>query len=194
MQGEYQKQLAELDASLASALPRDGVPFRTHDLVYKSSGTPVRYLFELPIPVDVPDAHVQYRFATDQFDIAFGVFFQGLDGKVSKQRQTHISGSQSLTGINRHTSQMETVLPSQRVDSHYEPVAGDVHIHRPGTVILVCTCGLGWGVLIRFTNATPPPPQLWDNSYSWLANKALSYSVHLRYPTGLSFEQERMQK
>lgn len=32
---------------------------------------------------------------------------------------------------------METVLPSQRVDSHYEPVAGDVHVHRPGTVILV---------------------------------------------------------
>lgn len=82
LQGEYQKQLAELDASLASALPRDGVPFRTHDLVYKSSGTPVRFLFELPIPVDVPGAHVQYRFATDQYDVAFGVFFQGLDGKV----------------------------------------------------------------------------------------------------------------
>lgn len=47
LQGQYRKQLAELDASLAAALPRDGVPFRTHDLVYKSSGTPVRFLFEV---------------------------------------------------------------------------------------------------------------------------------------------------
>ena len=52
--------------------------------------------------MDVPGAHVSYRFATDEMDISFGVFFQGLDGK------------------------METVLPSQRVDSHYEPVSGDV--------------------------------------------------------------------
>ncbi len=33
--------------------------------------------------------------------------------------------------------QLETVLPSQRVDSHYEAISGDVHVHRPGTVILV---------------------------------------------------------
>jgi len=36
--------------------------------------------------VDVPGAHVVYRFATDEYDIAFGVFFQGLDGKVRPWR------------------------------------------------------------------------------------------------------------
>lgn len=39
---------------------------------------------------------------------------------------------------------METVLPSQRVDSHYEPIAGDVHVHRPGTVILVRSSSSLW--------------------------------------------------
>lgn len=40
----------------------------------------------------------------------------------------------------------------------------------------------------------PRKTQLWDNTYSWLATKQLSYSVQLRYPTGQSFEQERMQR
>lgn len=54
-----------------------------------------------------------HRFATDEYDISFGVFFQGQDGKV------------------------ETVLATSRVDSHYEPISGDITVHRPGTVILV---------------------------------------------------------
>lgn len=48
-----------------------------------TTGTPVRFLFELPIPVDMCGSHVSYRFATDEYDISFGVFFQGVDGKVS---------------------------------------------------------------------------------------------------------------
>lgn len=46
-------------------------------------------------------------------------------------------GTDTHHNFTKNTAQMETVLPSQRVDSHYEPVAGDVHVHRPGTVILV---------------------------------------------------------
>jgi hypothetical protein len=48
------------------------------------------------------------------------VFFQGVDGKV------------------------ETVLATNRVESQYEPISGDITVHRPGTVILVRTrraCG-----------------------------------------------------
>lgn len=35
--------------------------------------------------MDVCGSHVAYRFATDEYDISFGVFFQGLDGKVSER-------------------------------------------------------------------------------------------------------------
>jgi hypothetical protein len=116
-ESEYKKHLAELDTALSAAIPQAGVPFHTHDLAYKSSSTPVRYLFELPVPVDTAGAHVSYRFATDEYDISFGVFFQGLDG---------------------HT---ETVLPSARVDSHYEPCSGDVTVHRCVRVcVCVCVC------------------------------------------------------
>ena len=113
----------------------------SHDLSYKSSGTPVRYLFELPVPVDTAGAHVAYRFASDGFDISFSVFFQ-----VRTCSTTHppfppfthppTAPTQGVDG------RMETVLPASRVDSHVEPISGDITVHRPGTVIL-----------------------LWDNSY-----------------------------
>ncbi|TFJ80634.1 hypothetical protein NSK_008060 [Nannochloropsis salina CCMP1776] len=143
---EYRKHLAELDAALTAAVPQAGLPCHTHDLAWKSSGTPVRYYFKLPVPVDTAGSHVAYRFASDEFDIGFAVFFQGAE----------------------EGAKLETVLPSSRVDSHVEPVSGDITVHRPGTVVL-----------------------LWDNSYSWFATKALSYSVHLRYPTGPAAEMER---
>jgi len=117
---EYRKHLAELDAALTAAVPQAGLPCHTHDLAWKSSGTPVRYFFKLPVPVDTAGSHVAYRFASDEFDIGFAVFFQGAE----------------------EGAKLETVLPSSRVDSHVEPVSGDITVHRPGTVVL-----------------------LWDNSY-----------------------------
>ncbi|KAM3570502.1 hypothetical protein VYU27_007426 [Nannochloropsis oceanica] len=143
---EYHRHLNELDTALSAAVPQAGQPYHTHDLSWKSSGTPVRYLFKLPVPVDTAGTHVTYRFASDEFDISFAVFFLGVE----------------------EDAKMEIVLPAARVNSHQEPVSGDITVHRPGTVIL-----------------------LWDNTYSWFATKALSYSVHLRYPTGPTAERER---
>ncbi|CAM9352217.1 unnamed protein product, partial [Chrysoparadoxa australica] len=48
---------------------------------------------------------------------------------------------------------VETVLPQQRVNSHEEPAAGDFTVQRgPGSLVLT-----------------------WDNTYSWLHEKALVY-------------------
>jgi len=107
---------------LSAAVPQAGQPYHTHDLSWKSSGTPVRYLFKLPVPVDTAGTHVTYRFASDEFDISFAVFFLGVE----------------------EDAKMEIVLPAARVNSHQEPVSGDITVHRPGTVIL-----------------------LWDNTYRY---------------------------
>ena len=93
-----------------------------------------------------------YRFASDEFDISFAVFFQGIE----------------------KDSKMETVLPAARVNSHQEPVSGDITVHRPGTVILL------WDNTYRYVLARPPslPPSL---PLAGLPPRHIFYSVHLPY-------------
>jgi hypothetical protein len=57
LQGEFSTQLKALDAELGLAVP---ITPRA-DICFKSSATPVRNVFELPVPVDAPGAHVTYR-------------------------------------------------------------------------------------------------------------------------------------
>jgi hypothetical protein len=64
-QGEWKLQLSELDRELMSALPDSHRP----DISFKSSSTPVRYIFELPVPVQSAGAHINYRCDTQLFPI-----------------------------------------------------------------------------------------------------------------------------
>lgn len=70
-------------------------------LRFKSLDQVVKQDFELRLPVTAPGAVLHYRFATAGFDICFGVYAEEADGE-------------------------EDLLPEERVDSHEEPVIGEL--------------------------------------------------------------------
>merc|ERR1719197_222126 len=117
------------------------------DISYKSSSTPIRDVFKLKIPVNISEARVLYKFSTEDYDISFAVIFEGLDGAT------------------------EVILPSGRVDSHFEPISGAITVHKPGSIVLE-----------------------WDNSYSWFNTKTLSYAVSLKQPKLEVLEKKRIEK
>ena len=57
LQGEHRGQLMDLDDEALATLPKN----QRTDISYKSSATPVRFVFELPVPVETAGAHVSYR-------------------------------------------------------------------------------------------------------------------------------------
>lgn len=54
---EFKSTLKELDRQLSLCLPSN----QRADISFKSSATPVRTIFELPVPVESAGAHVNYR-------------------------------------------------------------------------------------------------------------------------------------
>lgn len=54
---EWRQAVKALDKEYATTWPAN----HKTDIAYKSSSTPVKYIFELPIPIQAAGAHVNYR-------------------------------------------------------------------------------------------------------------------------------------
>lgn len=69
------------------------------------------------------------------------------------------------------TLQSNIVLEYERYDSHVEPFIQEIELDQPGTLVLV-----------------------WDNAYSWLREKQLSYSVTLQAPSPVGIDKAKCER
>jgi hypothetical protein len=92
-------------------------------------------------PVTIKNSLLSWNFFTDNNDIAFGIF-----------RRTS-------SDPNQQTSDMDVIVPSERVNSHVIPEAGRIQCETLGTYV------------VRF-----------DNHYSWINSKKLFYLIEVVEP------------
>lgn len=95
---------------------------------------------QLDVTVPKPNCMIRWQFKTDGFDIGFGVFRKTGEGR-------------------QKAGEMETVMATDRVNSHLIPEDGSVTVKEEGTYVL------------RF-----------DNTYSWTRSKKLFYLIEVLEP------------
>ncbi|CAM9718426.1 unnamed protein product [Discosporangium mesarthrocarpum] len=135
------RQRKEVKMSASAAIKEPGVPAVTEleafftevdgdfhrrrrdvqPITWKSSNTPIRKTFSLPIPIELRGTVVDYRFNTMENDIQFGVFFSSEGEKAT-----------------------EAVVELKRFDSHIDPVTGTFHLAHPGRLTLVWDNSYSW--------------------------------------------------
>lgn len=96
---------------------------------------------QLDFPVTVKNSLLRWNFYTDNNDIGFGVY-----------RRTSTDQKQKITD-------MEVIVPTERVNSHVIPEAGNILCENLGTYV------------VHF-----------DNAYSWLSGKKLYHLIEVVAP------------
>ncbi|GMI62659.1 hypothetical protein ScalyP_jg2648 [Parmales sp. scaly parma] len=131
---------------------------------FKSSKVQVTYDLELPIPITIPGSKIKYAFGTENGDISFGLFIQdaaSASTKASASASASASANNNAkTNHNANTNADIELLELTRVDSHMDPVTGTITIPEACVLLLY-----------------------WDNHFSWLKTKLLSYSVTVIPPS-----------
>lgn len=118
-------------------------------------------VFKLPIPIEVSGSIVRYTFYEDNGqDIAFLAYLQ--TGTRLTAMTVDILGLPSLSVIVAETSgHIEMVPYGRAVGEIGDPVRGEVCVDETGLLFLQ-----------------------WDNTYSWIYPKTVSYVVELSHPQG----------
>ena len=145
-----------------------GVPQSSSDVFYyESTDIVVKWNWTLSIPIDLAGSIVNYSFCTQQGDIDFGITFIPLDKDSDDDSHTqHLRKDKKAD-----KKDSAEVLEEHRVPSDIEPISGVFRSPQEGTIVFY-----------------------WDNSFSWITPKKLTYCIEVKQPSFDVADQTRSSK